>query len=170
MLTKNDFSADDWAVLRETPHFVGVATMLAGASGLGTIKESIAAAQTVMEGQSSEVPLLRDLSNREEVMAAQGALRNLVGTLGSDASKEKIQDLALERVRAALGLLASKASPEETQAFRTWLSTVGEKVAKAAREGGFLGFGGTQVSEGEQAFLASLSTALQESVAKPADA
>lgn len=52
MLTKNDFTPENWAALRETPHLVGVATMIAGASGLGTIKESIAAAQTVMEGQS----------------------------------------------------------------------------------------------------------------------
>lgn len=93
MLTKNDFTPENWAALRETPHLVGVATMIAGASGLGTIKESIAAAQTVMEGQSSEVPLLRDLSNRDEIMAAQGSLRSLVGDMGSGASKEKIKAL-----------------------------------------------------------------------------
>jgi hypothetical protein len=33
-------------------------------------------------------------------------------------------------------------------------------VAKAASEGGFLGFGGTQVSEGEQALFKELNDAL----------
>ena len=35
-----------------------------------------------------------------------------------------------------------------------------QKVAEAAKEGGFLGFGGTQVSEQEAATIKELSTAL----------
>lgn len=78
----------------------------------------------------------------------------------------------MERVRTALSLLAGKASADENQAFRTWLSAIAERVAKAAKEGGFLGFGGTQVSEEEQTFLDNLNSALQEStnVANPASA
>lgn len=163
MLTKNDFSTSDWATIRETPHLVGIAIMLAGASGLGTLKESVAAAKSVMEGQSSDMPIIRDLSNRDEVLAAQEALKSLLGTITSDSAgaKEKLQNLALDRVRTTIGLLTAKASPEEVQTFRTWLTTVAENVAKAAKEGGFLGFGGTQVSEGETAFLNSLNVALQ---------
>jgi len=37
---------------------------------------------------------------------------------------------------------------------------VSQKVAEAAKEGGFLGFGGTQVSEQEAATIKELSTAL----------
>jgi hypothetical protein len=37
---------------------------------------------------------------------------------------------------------------------------VAQKVSEAAKEGGFLGFGGTQVSEQEAATLKELSVAL----------
>ena len=38
--------------------------------------------------------------------------------------------------------------------------SVAQKVSEAAKEGGFLGFGGTQVSEQEAATIKELSTAL----------
>ena len=163
MLTKNDFTTEEWAALRETPHLVGVATMLAGASGLGTLKESIAAAKLVMEGQSSNVPLIRDLSNREDMKAAQDAILKAVGS--GEGSVDKVQTLALDRVRQTMALLKSKGASEEIEGLRAWLVSLGEGVANAAREGGFLGFGGEQVSEGEKAFLANLNAALGSSAA-----
>jgi len=163
MLTKNDFTTEEWATLRETPHLVGVATMLSGASGLGTLKESVAAAKLVMEGQSSNFPLIRDLSNREDMKAAQDAILNAIGS--GERSVEKIQTLALDRVRQTMELLKTKGASEEAQAVRTWLISLGDGVAKAAKEGGFLGFGGKQVSEGEQAFLTNLNAALGDTTA-----
>ena len=53
-----------------------------------------------------------------------------------------------------------KAKPDEAQGFKQWLVAVAQKVAEAAREGGFLGFGGTQVSEQEAATIKDLSTTL----------
>jgi hypothetical protein len=41
MLTKNDFATADWNTLRDTPYLVGLATLMAEPSGLGTIKEAI---------------------------------------------------------------------------------------------------------------------------------
>ncbi len=134
--------------------------MLAGASGLGTLKETIAAAKLVLEGQSSDTPLIRDLANRDDMKASQDAILKELTSGG--APVEKAQSLALERVRQTITLVKAKATPEETEALRAWLVSVAEGVAKAAREGGFLGFGGTEVSEGEQAFLAKLNTALGE--------
>ena len=111
MLTKNDFTTEEWATLRETPHLVGVATMLSGASGLGTLKESVAAAKLVMEGQSNNFPLIRDLSNREDMKAAQDAILNAIGS--GERSVEKIQTLALDRVRQTMELLKTKGASEE---------------------------------------------------------
>jgi hypothetical protein len=160
MLTKNDFSAADWNTLRDVPHLVGFATLLAGSSGLGTVKESMAIAQGLIEGQSSNVALIRDLTNSAEMQNAQSSLRDTLGGLDAKISKDRLRSLALERVAGAVSILEAKASPEEGIAFRRWLYGVAEKVAKAAKEGGFLGFGGTQVSEDEQAFLTELRTAL----------
>ena len=73
--------------------------------------------------------------------------------------------LALDRVRQTMELLKTKGASEEAQAVRTWLISLGDGVAKAAKEGGFLGFGGTQVSEGEQTFLTNLNAALGDTTA-----
>jgi len=167
MLTKNDFSSADWNTLRDVPHLVGLATLVAGSSGLATVKESMALAQGIMEGQSSDVALVRDLTNRVEMQQAQSSVRETLGSLDKNASKDQMQNLALERVTAAMSLLDAKASPGEASAVRQWVYGIAEKVAKSAREGGFLGFGGTQVSEEEQAFLTELRKALQPEVGTP---
>jgi hypothetical protein len=167
MLTKNDFPTADWNTLRDVPHLVGFATLLAGSSGLGTVKESMAIAQGIIEGQSSNVALIRDLTNTAEIQSAQGSVRDTLGGLDAKVSKDRLRSLALERVAAAVSILDAKGSPEEGNAFRQFLYGVAEKVAKAAKEGGFLGFGGTQVSEDEQGFLNGLRTALQLPVGTP---
>jgi hypothetical protein len=161
MLTKNDFSPTDWNTLQEVPHLVGLATLVAGSSGFGTLKESMAIAQGIMEGQSSDVPLVRDLTNRLTMQEAQISMRNTLSGLEAKTSKDRLRSLALDRVAAMMAVLDEKGSPEEVSAVREWLYSIAEKVAKAAKEGGFLGFGGTQVSEDEQAFLTELKTALR---------
>jgi hypothetical protein len=68
----------------------------------------------------------------------------------------------LTELRAVDGMVAGKATPEETEAFRTWLITTAQAAADAAKEGGFMGFGAVQVSEGEQAMLDQIRGALGE--------
>jgi hypothetical protein len=160
MLTKNDFQATDWNTIQGVPHLVGLAALVAGASGLGTIKESVALAQGITEGQSSDVPLIRDLSNRVTMQEAQRSVRDAVGALDARTSSDGLKTLALDGVSAMMSILNEKGSPEESSAIRHWLYGIAEKVANSAKEGGVLGFGGSQVSEGEQAFLIELRTAL----------
>ena len=45
-------------------------------------------------------------------------------------------------------------------AFKAWLGAIAERVAEASKEGGFLGFGGVQVSDAEKATLAEIAGAL----------
>ena len=75
-------------------------------------------------------------------------------------STEKIRALLLDDSRSVASLLSEKASAEEADQYREWAMAVAENVAKAAHEGGFLGFGGTQVSEGERALFRELADAL----------
>jgi hypothetical protein len=44
--------------------------------------------------------------------------------------------------------------------FKTWLAGAAKSVGEAAPEGGFLGFGGTQVSETEKTTVAQIAAAL----------
>ena len=56
--------------------------------------------------------------------------------------------------------MSSKATAEESAAFRQWLLATAQAAADAAKEGGFLGFGAVQVSEGEQNMLDQLRAAI----------
>jgi len=50
MATKADFSASEWQVLRDAPHWVVIAVAAAGGSGLfGSLKEAIAPAGAMIE-------------------------------------------------------------------------------------------------------------------------
>lgn len=60
-----------------------------------------------------------------------------------------------------MSLLDQKALPDEVLAYKQMLMQVAERAANAAKEGGFLGFGGVKVSEAEQTFLNELSRMLK---------
>jgi hypothetical protein len=161
MVTKNDFAPTDWSTLRDTPYLVGFATLLAGSSGLGTFKELIALSQGIMENQSSSLPLIRDLTATSEMQAAQASLKQSLGPLQGQSAADKTRQSALQQSASSVAILEKSCSREETDAYRRMLYGIAEKVANAAREGGFLGFGGTQVCAGEQAFLDELRSTLQ---------
>jgi len=161
MLTKNDFSTGDWNTLRDTQYLVGFATLLAGSSGVGTVKELFALSQGIIENQGSSLSLIRDLTATGEMQAAQASLKQSVGSAEGKPSPENMRRRALDGARSSMSILAKLASGEEAEAYGRMLYGLAEKVANAAREGGFLGFGGTQVSEGEQSFLNELRSTLQ---------
>ena len=48
---------------------------------------------------------------------------------------------------------------------RNWLQGISQHTAEAAKEGGFLGFGGVQVSDAEKATLGEISSALKMTAA-----
>jgi hypothetical protein len=168
MLTKNDFSASDWNTLRDTPYLVGLATLLAEPSGLGTIKESIAITMGIWQNQASEIPLIRDLTSRAEMEAAQDSLKSRFTGSRGQLSKDVTRDLALEHARSSMAVLGGKADSQEIDAYRRLLYGVAEMVANAAKEGGFLGFGGKAVSAAEQRFLDDLQNTIQFEKAKKA--
>ena len=89
----------------------------------------------------------------------------MVATLAwdcEDSQKAKLwrDEIAVDKSRLAINLLKQKGSPEDVTAYRDFLLTLGDKVANAAKEGGFLGFGGERVSEHERSLLAELTQAI----------
>jgi hypothetical protein len=161
MVTKNDFDPTDWKTLRDTQFLVGFGMVLAGSSGLGTVKELVALSQGIMENQGSSTPLIRDLTSREAMQEGQASLKESLGGAESKPTPEKVRQLALEQVRKSMTVLGAKATAAEKDAYGRMLYGLAEKIAKAAKEGGFLGVGGTLVSENERAFLNELADTLQ---------
>jgi len=162
MATKTDFSATEWETLRDAPHAVVLAVAAAGGSGLfGSIKEAIAPAGTLVEALQGENQLLRQICDREEIKASIESLKDMAKSSGDFKSIQAVlRKAATDKSRAGLGLLKRKGTPEDVAAFRDFLLKLGEKVANAAKEGAFLGFGGERVSEEERVILAELAQAL----------
>jgi hypothetical protein len=72
---------------------------------------------------------------------------------------EEARKKAVEGCVAAANIVALK-SPAEADEFKQWLMTIATRTSEAAKEGGFLGIGGTKVSEKEKTELAALASAL----------
>jgi hypothetical protein len=70
------------------------------------------------------------------------------------------QNAVIARAKEALSVVTHKAAPEEAGGYKQLLNSVADKVANAATEGSFLGFGGVRVSDKEKDFLAALAAAL----------
>jgi hypothetical protein len=159
MTTKADFSADEWNQIRRAPFMAGLAVVAASPSGpFGVVKEMFAVAKVLADvkahGASNELmkTLVADLETGARDQSAPAELKG--------KTPDQVRSYAIENCRQAASLIEKKATPEEAQGFKQWLVSVSQRVAQAAKEGGFLGIGGTQVSEQEAATLKELSTVL----------
>jgi hypothetical protein len=162
MATKTDFSTTEWETLRDAPHLVVLAVASAGGSGLfGSIKEAIAPAGTIVDALKGNNELLRQVCDKEEMKASMESLKDMAKS-GTDFKgiQATLRKAATDRSRTALELLKQKGSPEDVAVFSDFLMKLGDKVANAAKEGAFMGFGGERVSAEEQSLLAELSQAL----------
>jgi hypothetical protein len=162
MATRNDFSPEQWQALRNAPQLVALATAAAGNSGLfGSLSEGMAMASTIAETLRGQQPLLKEVFAKDEMKAAQEQIKTSLKSVTDRASLNSyLQKAATDAVQAALSALTAKGAGADADAFRTMLTGIGEKVANASTEGGFLGFGGERVSEGERQFLAQLNTVI----------
>lgn len=160
MSLKDKFTPDEWFQVMTGPGRVGAAVVAASPSGLtGLVAEAQAIAGAIRDQMAAagRTPLL-------EAMAA-----DLMGTPPSAQDRpqeERARDMeeararSVEAVRQVVWLVGSKAGPEDLAAYRRLLLTVAERTAQAAKEGGFLGIGGEQVSDKERAVLEELRSVI----------
>ena len=162
MATKTDFTAEEWTVLRDAPQMVSVAVATAGGSGIfGSLKEALAPAGAIVEALKGDNQLLRAVCDREEAKTAFDSIKGLVksGT-DFDTIKATLRQAAIDKARTAVSILKQKSTPEDVKAYQDFLLNLGNRVANAAKEGSFLGFGGERVSEPERSLLAELTQSL----------
>ena len=170
MSVREKFTDDEWFFLMCTPSLVGAAMSGAERSGvIGTVKEAIASMKSVMAGATRYpdneliTALLSPGENRDDAKSqAADFQKRAVEKLKAAGitTPQQLCDQAVEDCRAAVALLQGKCADTDIDEYRSWLLEVAEKVGEAAKEGGFLGFGGEQVSEGERALHKRLKSAL----------
>jgi hypothetical protein len=153
MTSKQDFTDEEWTRIRRAPLVAGVAVALADPGGpIELAKETMASLRSATLPPSQEELLA---SVALDVQALTQHKQNLLGDF-----KPKNGQQVLDELRGVNELVTAKATPEEAEAFRRWLVAAAQAAADAAKEGGFMGFGGEQVSAGEQRMLDQVRGAL----------
>jgi hypothetical protein len=156
--TKTDFTEEDWVRIRRAPFVAGMAISLADPGGpIELAKESMASLKSATNPPSRE-QLLADIALDVQSMTQQrqNPLSDFKPVQGGAPAGQQI----LDELMAVWGLVVAKATPEETAAFGQWLLASAQAAADAAKEGGFMGFGAEQVSQGEKSMLEQLQSAL----------
>lgn len=143
MTGKSDFTEQEWDTVLQGPPAAG--TIVATASKGGTFKESFAIAKAYAEArQEHGASQLLD-----EIVSAKPKVDRHLGH-----SLEEVKSNGLQHVRDAVGVLQTKATPDEVDDYRRFVLTLADKVAHAHREDGM------EVSGGEQAAIADITEAL----------
>jgi hypothetical protein len=149
MATKADFNAEDWSTVVEGPALAGVRVVTAGRGG--TLRESLAMARIYAEARQhqGDSELLNEL-----VSSPPGIDQQRLQGVGDVAA------VSSERLREALGVLKEKGSPADVEAYKSFVMNVARAAAEAHKEGGFIGIGGKQISDQEQAALDDIRSVL----------
>lgn len=163
---KDQYSDDEWFLISSVPSLVGAAMAGAGKSGIiGTAKEAMASMKTMVAGKSDYPDnelinaVLVKAESFSDAKEKAGAFREKAIAQFKEesiSSPEEFNNLMLDNARKAVALVKEKQSEQESQEYQQWCINVAKKVAEAASEGGFMGFGGEQVSDGERALMAEL--------------
>ncbi|MBO0732999.1 MAG: hypothetical protein J2P49_01490 [Methylocapsa sp.] len=162
MAQKSDFTAAEWKTLLESAMMAGIAVTAADPSGLwGTLKESMASAHTILVAahDSRSAELVKAVGSEYETAEGRTIAREGLRAELSGKRPAEIVTRALDVIKQAAAILDSKATAD-APSFKAWLQHIAESVADAAGEGGFLGFGGVQVSDAEKASLAHIKESL----------
>jgi hypothetical protein len=145
--SRAEFNAEEWSIVAEAPLQAGA--RVAAAERGGAVHEKLAisrvyAAARELRGESALL---------DELVASPPSI-DLEQMRGAGVAAGN------ERVRAALAILQAKATPEDVDTYKGFVLAVVQTVAEALREGGFLGIGGEEVSEREQAALDEIGAVL----------
>ncbi len=157
MSSKADYNAQEWETLRDTPIFTALAMLMASPNGLvGAVQESSALAKSMADAAKHSNPLIAALNQRSE-----GGNEDRKKYMQETAAQKKgaelpqfLEDNALMMCRLAASILAAKATPDETELYKSWVLRQATAVAQAAKEGG------QTISASEAEFLGEIGEAL----------
>ena len=149
MTKKADFNAEEWSQILETPPLAGM-IVIASEKG-GTLRESLQMSHAYRDARQADMgpELLEEIVES----APEFDPRQF-------SSPEELREKGLAEVAETISILEAKATSDEVDAYRGFVLAVAERVAHAHKSGGFLGFGGHEVSESEQEALDAVAEAM----------
>ena len=169
MSLENRFTEDEIFLLTIIPTQIGTVMAFAEGSGLGTIKEMFASSKAFIHG-IKEYPdneiitgVLPNIGDFKESLGKAKEFREQATARLQEmgiTSSEALHDQLIEDSKLVSQILDNKATPDEALEYKEWAMSIAENVAKAAKEGGFLGIGGTRISDSEVQAFAQIADAL----------
>ena len=149
---RKTFSDSEWMNVRMAPIAAVYLVETVSPSGVtGQVKELMAAIGAVDEAVKSVSP-----TSLIGTAFGGGLTGDELDLLKRDAPP---RDRILGVIRNGLATVRAK-SPSDANAYRDMVIEMAQRTAEAAKEGGFLGIGGTQVSDKEQQALVDIRAAL----------
>lgn len=170
MISRDTFNVEEWAQIVSAPAAIGALVVTADPSGpiglIGEFRAMMDSMKSYIEahaGDSALMAALRDYVSSQPTEEEQARLKEWAEQqqeqmkANRPKSPEELQQHIRNVVGAALGTLQGKgATAEDMTSFRSLMVSVAEATANASKEGGFLGIGGTLVSDKEQSILAQI--------------
>lgn len=149
MTKKADFNAEEWSTVVEGPPVAGMIVVTAEHGG--TLRESLQVGKAYQEARQAHMgpELIEELLDSPPEVDPKGY---------SDPAD--MRHRGLQQLRDAVATLEGRASEDEIDAYRGFVLGIAERVAHAHKTGGFLGFGGHEVSENERVALDDVREAL----------
>jgi hypothetical protein len=152
------FPRREWELLTRLPRDVVIAATSAEPdSPRRTVAEGLAGLDAIAAGRASDSDLVRAV-----VAAIYSETECAPDHLVAEEFNDRTAGLArvLAECRQVTDVLAARADPADSAAYRQWVQSVAVRVCDAARSGGLLGVLGPVRSDAEQRFLSDLAEAL----------
>ena len=159
MSKQTDYTPEEWKIIAAAPMMAGLLVSVSDLSGpIGMVQEGLSVARTVAEtAASTSTELIKVLAEGIQTRGGRPELPELPRDQGG------ARTALIDGCKQAVVVVAQK-SPAEAEEYKRWLVSLARKTADAAKEGGFLGIGGTRVSEAETTSVSELASALGVSV------
>jgi hypothetical protein len=149
MTSKAAFNAEEWSEISTAP-YLGALLMISASRG-GTVRETVAISRAYESArQHYEGEFFGQLLSTPPAFDPASAPK----------TQDELRAAASAMLRRATASLERSATPDEVNNYKRFVYFVAETVARAHREGGFLGIGGQEVSEAEQAVLDEIAAIL----------
>ena len=149
MTQKAEFNAEEWSLILEGAPTAAMIVIAAGKGG--TIRESMSIGKSYAAEQENP-------DSTELLDAIVHDRPQLDVNRYPDPSKLATDGLA--SIKSSIDTLEAKATAMEAEDYKRFVYAVALNAAEAHKEGGFLGIGGTRVSEHEAEALARLAETL----------
>jgi len=156
MTAKAEFNAEEWSTVVGAP--VLTAMLVIAADRGGSVRETVAVSRAYVAARER---------HEGEFMSALLATPPAIDPATRPRTGEDLRRAAPDALRQAVAILERLATEDEVIEYKRFVFALADSVARAHREGGFLGIGGTEISEHEQAAIDEIAAIFDE---PPADA